>query len=139
MELQQIKKDLEFLQDNEVVIYGSFVSNQITPRSDIDIALVTRQHDLLVNKQMGLGVIGRANPLYDIRVFELLPLHIQINIIQHHVVLFGEEVELSEYFYFYRKLWNDVKQRIAENQFQNSKELRESILTAKKRRMKNLF
>ena len=132
MELQQIMKDLEFLQDHDVVIYGSFVSNEMTPRSDIDIALITRQHDLSVNKQTSLDVIGRANPLYDIRVFELLPLHIQINIIKHHIVLFGDEIELSEYFYFYRKLWNDVEQRIVENQFQNSKELRTAILKSKK-------
>lgn len=124
-------KDLEFLQDYDVVIHGSFVSNQMTPRSDIDIALITRQHDLLANKQTSLDVIGHANPLYDIRIFELLPLHVQINVINHHVVLFGDEIELSEYFYFYRKLWNDVKQRIAENQFQNSKELRAAILNVK--------
>ncbi len=75
--------------------------------------------------------MGRFNPLYDIRVFEMLPLHIQINIIKNHLVLFGDELELSEYFYFYRKLWNDVKQRIAENQFQDSKEMRKIILQAK--------
>ena len=135
MELRQIRKDLEFLQHHDVVIHGSFISNQMTPRSDIDIAIITRQHDLSVNNQVNLDVIGRANSRYDIRVFEILPLHIQINIIKHHMVLFGDEIDLSEYFYFYRKLWDDVKQRIAENQFQNSKELKETILIAKKRRM----
>ena len=131
IDLQQIQTDLNFLDRYEIIIYGSYVSNQMTPRSDIDIAIITRDPDPSINSRIQLDIMGQFNPLYDIRVFEMLPLHIQINIIKNHLVLFGDELELSEYFYFYRKLWNDVKQRIAENQFQDSKEMRKIILQAK--------
>jgi len=44
---------------------------------------------------------------------------------KNYKVLFGDEVEISEYFYFYRKLWADSKHRIFDNQFKNLKEQKE--------------
>lgn len=55
------------------------------------------------------------NP-YDVKIFELLPLRIKMSIIKDHIVVYGNELELSEYFYHYRKLWMDSKHRII-NQF----------------------
>ncbi|MFX1519351.1 MAG: hypothetical protein ACFFCD_05475 [Promethearchaeota archaeon] len=66
--------------------------------------------------------IGKTPPIYDIRVFELLPLHIKPAIIEKCVVLFGDPLEISEYFYFYRKLWKDMKCRYEHNQYENYKE-----------------
>ncbi|MFO7967269.1 MAG: hypothetical protein R6U44_06695 [Archaeoglobaceae archaeon] len=37
---------------------------------------------------------------------------------------YGNKVDLSEYFYFYRKLWKDMKHRIIDNQFKDIEERR---------------
>ena len=56
-----------------------------------------------------------------------LPLYIQINIIKNFNcnVLYGDVLELSEYFYNFRKLWKDMEHRIKENTFSS---VREKIL-----------
>jgi len=51
-----------------------------------------------------------------------LPLYIQIDIIKNHKVVYGNELELSEYFYQFRKLWKDMEYRIKENQFSTVRE-----------------
>ncbi|WP_290723454.1 hypothetical protein [Archaeoglobus sp.] len=30
-----------------------------------------------------------------------------------YIVLFGDELEISEYFYYWRKIWDNVKHRIS--------------------------
>lgn len=73
------------------------------------------------------GLLGRAPPVYDIRIFELLPLQIKISVIENYEVIFGNHLDLSEYFYIFRKLWNDTKHRIEENRFGSAKEQIEII------------
>jgi hypothetical protein len=41
----------------------------------------------------------------------LLPLYIKIEIIQNHLLIFGNPYELGEYFYLFRKLWKDQEHR----------------------------
>lgn len=49
---------------------------------------------------------------YDIRFFEELPLYIQINVIENNKILFAKDIyELYEYFYYFRKLWEDQAMR----------------------------
>ncbi|MDK2988166.1 MAG: uncharacterized protein PWQ47_1304, partial [Methanothermococcus sp.] len=68
---------------------------------------------------------------YDLKIFEELPLYIQINIIKNFKgnVIYGDELELSEYFYKFRKLWRDMEHRIKENTFSS---VREKILLRRK-------
>ncbi len=48
----------------------------------------------------------------DVKVFEELPLHIQVSIIHHHELLLSKNTsDLYEYFYMYRKRWKDQKHR----------------------------
>ncbi|MBU4373097.1 MAG: nucleotidyltransferase domain-containing protein [Euryarchaeota archaeon] len=63
--VKEIKTDLSFVKDYEVVVFGSYAGKRADKRSDIDI---------------------------------------------------------SEYFYEFRKLWNDMKYRFMENQFQSVRE-----------------
>ncbi len=53
-----------------------------------------------------------APAVYDIRVFELLPLKIKASVMGNYIVLYGKLPEISEYFYHYRKLWDDCKHRV---------------------------
>ncbi len=56
--------------------------------------------------------IGKTKPIYDIRIFELLTLKLKASVMSDYLVIYGDELEISEYFYYYRKLWNDQKHRI---------------------------
>lgn len=51
-------------------------------------------------------------PVYDIRVFELLPLKVKVTALSDYEILFGDEPSISEYFYRFRKQWEDQKRRI---------------------------
>jgi hypothetical protein len=60
--------------------------------------------------------------LYDLRVFELLPLKVKATLMSDYLVLFGDELEISEYFYDYRREWDDQKYRILDGYFKSYKE-----------------
>ncbi len=47
---------------------------------------------------------------------------IQIEIIKNHRMIYDDKLELSEYFYRFRKLWKDMEHRVKENQFKSIKE-----------------
>ncbi|MFO8018547.1 MAG: nucleotidyltransferase domain-containing protein [Promethearchaeia archaeon] len=116
----KIKQDLQELGDKyEVVVYGSHISGGTRPNSDIDIALITRVHDEQKNIKIWKNIISYNLQPYDIKIFELLPLRIKMSIIHDYEVIFGELLEISEYFYKYRKIWEDCKHRIFANQFQS--------------------
>jgi len=51
-----------------------------------------------------------------------MPLTIKISIINNYKVILRNSPDISEYFYFYRKLWNDQKHGIEENEFKSYEE-----------------
>ncbi|KCZ71809.1 nucleotidyltransferase family protein [Candidatus Methanoperedens nitroreducens] len=120
--LQDIRTDLSFMKDHEVVVFGSYASKRADKRSDIDIAVITREKDRNRCMEIWKEILGKAPATYDIKIFELLPLHIKASLIQNYEVVFGNRLDISEYFYNFRKLWNDMKYRFKENQFQSTKE-----------------
>lgn len=122
MNSEQIKKDLSFLKNYEVILYGSYVSGEFRDGSDIDIAVITRTKDDNKNLELLKSFIGKARPIYDIRIFELLPLKLKASAMSCYSVLFGDVLEISEYFYEYRKQWDDQKHRIMNGYFKSYKE-----------------
>lgn len=116
----ELKRDFAFIKDEVrgVLLFGSAVKGELNKRSDIDIALVTPK-----TKSVLLKVFARLGQKYDVKIFEDLPLLIKMDIIKHHLVIFGDDVELSYYFYRFRKEWNDVEHRIRNNQFNSVREL----------------
>ena len=115
--LRTIKSDLAPLQHFWVVVYGSYTTMSYTSRSDLDIAVLTRISDPAKNKKKWSDLLGKFSQEYDIKVFELLPLEVKANIIKNYEVVFGDQLDISEYFYHFRKLWDDSKHRYYENQF----------------------
>jgi len=117
-ELRKIKKKLKFLEEKyEVVVYGSYVEGGIRPDSDIDVGVLSHETNKDQNIKLQKGLLGKFPLKYDIRVFELLPIYIQISIIENYKVIFGDPLEISEYFYSFQKKWVDCKHRVLSNQF----------------------
>ena len=116
--IEKLKEDFEEFKDRVfgILLYGSYAKDEYTKRSDIDISLVG------VDKDTYMEILGKLGNKYDIKIFEELPLYIKIDIIKNHKVIFGDELELSEYFYKFRKIWRDTEKRIRENQFKSVRE-----------------
>ena len=120
MMLSDLKSDFEFIKDEVegVLLFGSAAKGELTTRSDIDIALVRPS-----TRRVLFSVFERVGGKYDIKIFEDLPLHIKMDIINNHQVIIGNEVELSYYFYRYRKEWKDMEHRVLSNQFKSVRQM----------------
>ena len=115
------------------ILFGSALTqNFISERSDIDIAVITQKNDKNANVSIWESILGQNPQNYDIKIFELLPLYIQIDIVENNLVVFGNSLEISEYFYYYRKLWKDMTIRINNNQFDSIQEKSDRINIRKK-------
>ncbi|MBS7251677.1 MAG: nucleotidyltransferase domain-containing protein [Candidatus Freyarchaeota archaeon] len=130
--MEEIRSDLKALSGLWVVVYGSWPRGEATPRSDIDVAVITRTEDKAANLKTMKNLLGKTPSGYDVRIFESFPLHIKAEVMSNYVVVFGDPLEISEYFYYYRRLWKDVEQRYKDNQFTSYKEVLQGI---KRRKM----
>lgn len=112
MNLEDIRRDLDFLSDREVLLFGTYVSGEFGPRSDIDVAIITRLKDRGAMMSIRIDAAGEAPDKYDIQVFEQLPMIIKGSILENFQVLFGDPLEIGEYLYLFRKFWKDFSYRI---------------------------
>ena len=114
--IKKLRKELASLEKRKeilaVLLFGSQLHEElITNRSDIDICVVAPDAKKPVDLQLELYSIVR-NEKYDIKVFELLPLYLKMEIIRDHEIIFTRNrLDLYEYFYFYRKIWKDQEYR----------------------------
>ena len=121
--LNEIKKDLKKLDEFWVVVYGSFLSDYYIPhKSDIDIAIITQKREKESNISIWKNTWGAFSVSFDIKIFELLPLSIKMEVIENYQVIFGNLLEISEYFYQYRAIWKDMVHRIESNRFKSIQE-----------------
>lgn len=108
---QRIVKDLSSLpvEIPGIYLYGSFVNGMADERSDIDICLVAGNNQDPAGLQ---SLVWRniGSEKYDIRIFELLPLYLQIRILATGILLSSPDpAALSEYVYQYWKRWDDQR------------------------------
>lgn len=121
--LNRIKKDLKKLDKYSVVIYGSYITDYYIPhKSDIDIAIITQKKDKESNISIWKSFWGEFPDVYDIKIFELLSLTLKMEVIENYQVVFGDPLEISEYFYHYRSIWKDMIHRIESNRFTSIQE-----------------
>ncbi len=113
------EKDFEIFKDDAlgILLFGSRARLEDVERSDIDICIVRPVSDRVLT-----GIDRMFGGKYDIKVFENLPLYIQIEIIHGHRILYGDEAQLSEYFHRFRRLWDDMALRVKYNQFRSARE-----------------
>ncbi len=112
MDIENIRRDLAFLADHEALLFGSAARGDYGPRSDIDVAIITRTQDPDTNHEVRLRALSQAPEGYDIHVFELLPIIVVGEILKDYVVLFGNPPDIGMYLYHYRKLWGDYRHRL---------------------------
>jgi hypothetical protein len=113
----QIKHDFQDVANDPrvqgVLLYGSQLTRYKTSRSDIDICIVVPGQDLPTMYSFVMNSVEANLDQYDIRFFEELPLHVQGNIIENGKVIYArDEPGLYEYFFQFRKLWEDQKWRL---------------------------
>ena len=114
--LDQIHDDFSYVIEKKdilgILVYGSYSKNNNTNRSDIDICIVAPNEDLHQLISFVLQNINVDANKYDIRLFNELPLYIKIHIIEDGILVYSHnELDLYEFFYIYRKLWEDQKHR----------------------------
>ena len=114
--LEQIYTDFSIIiQKKEILgilLYGSYLMDKETNRSDIDICIIAPNEDIHQLISFILQKVNVISKKYDVRVFQELPLFIKIHVIENgELVYSANELDLYEYFYLYRKLWNDQKHR----------------------------
>jgi len=94
-----------------VLLYGSQATGEAGPRSDIDLCIVAPT----ISDQSSLWrrfVSHLKDSRYDVRIFELMPLFLKAAVIEQGVVVYCEdEPGLYEYFYPFRRDWQDQKHR----------------------------
>jgi len=114
--LDQIYNDFSYVIEKKdilgILLYGSYSKSQNTNRSDIDICIVAPNEDIHQLISFILQNINVDANKYDIRLFNELPLYIKIHIIEDGILIYSSnELDLYEFFYIYRKLWEDQKHR----------------------------
>ena len=118
--ITECKIDFEFLKEDSrilaVLLFGSQASSDNTSRSDTDICIIAPNIQDVKNRALffkkiyvNVNVFGKC---YDVWQFEELALYLKMEVIRNHEVIYCKDLpELHEYFYFFRKLWNDQKYR----------------------------
>ena len=95
-----------------ILLFGSFTKDKNTNKSDIDICIVAPNEEKQQLLSFVLQNINVQAKKYDVRFFYELPLYIKINIIEEGVLIYSlNKLDLYEFFYIYRKLWDDQKHR----------------------------
>ncbi len=112
MTIDKIRNDLKYLSNKEVILFGSYVTADYGPRSDIDVCIITRFTDRAKMMKIRIEASGKAPDEYDIQVLESLPIIIIGQLLENYEVLFGDPLEIGMYLYKYRKLWNDYQFRL---------------------------
>ena len=110
-EIKTLKKELIKIKEIfAIMLYGSYAKNEQNVRSDIDICLVlkTNNKEKIKKVYKETLILSGKSEKYDIKIFESLPLKIKFEVISAGKIIYAKNIpELQEYFYFYRKLWND--------------------------------
>jgi len=115
--VKKIRSDFNFLKEkikegeiHSILVYGSYAKGDYTSNSDIDICLVAPKSKTIKKQARLLKLVWQntSSDKYDVRIFEAMPIHIKMEIIKDHIVVLTKDLsELSYYFYFFRKLWQD--------------------------------
>lgn len=109
---RRVKRDFGSLADGVmgVLLYGSAVREDYHEGSDIDVCIVFPSVEKIGFSRKLLSEV--RDERYDVRLFELMPLYLKMDVIENGEVVYARDIyELYEYFYPFRRLWDDQKHR----------------------------
>jgi len=89
--LEVIREDKNFSRIKEIWLFGSMVKNEMTYRSDVDIAVLFDKRNLTEATEFRIRVGGRVDDKIDIQVFGALPEKIKKSILKSHKVLYKRD------------------------------------------------
>ncbi len=107
--LERIERDFAGFRDIAlaVILFGSFARGEETERSDVDVCIVVGKRERIKevwDRILESGLTGR----YDVKIFELLPLKLKVEVIRDGKIVFcRDRDELDYLFWKFRKIWND--------------------------------
>lgn len=85
-----IEKIKEFPEVIAIVLFGSCAKDEAKEISDIDIAVIVRNPDKLIEGEIG----SMYSKKFDVVLFHRLPLHIQFEVLKHGKMLFCRDEEM---------------------------------------------
>ncbi len=116
--IAELKTNFKFILSDDRIsglfLFGSWAEGSQYQKSDIDLCfvIVNRKEVLEVYHSIMEHAENYRNQ-YDIRFFEELPFLIKIEIINKGIPILANDVNaVYEYFFRYRKLWEDQQFRI---------------------------
>ena len=115
-----LKNEFEFIrcEVEGVILYGSKAKGSADERSDVDICIVRPQNRNVLGR-----IYSKLGDKYDIKIFEDLPLYLKLDVIGNYKVILGSEPDISYYFYGFRKLGQDMRNRMLANRFNSVREM----------------
>ena len=116
--IEELKENFQFiLADDRILglfLFGSHAEGSSTPLSDIDLCFIVPNTKIFLpiyNSLMSHAENYRDS--YDIRFFEEFPLPLQMEIITKGIPVLAKDVNaVYEYFFYYRRLWEENQFRI---------------------------
>ncbi|PWR70480.1 nucleotidyltransferase domain-containing protein [Methanospirillum stamsii] len=96
--LKTLKTTPDFRHVRFVMLYGSVAEGTNDQNSDIDIAISTDLANLDAEK-FRIYILGRVSDIFDVHIFEHLPLFVQINVFKGEVLYMTNEDEVYDIAY----------------------------------------
>ncbi|TFG26778.1 nucleotidyltransferase domain-containing protein [Candidatus Thorarchaeota archaeon] len=124
MKLETVREQLSGLSKLDVLLFGSYVTGDYRPSSDIDIAILAHTEKSEEMIELKMNLLGEIPYGYDISIFEALPTIIKSGVLENYIVLFGDPLEISEYL---RKFWKESQDYKFRFELPSIKEIRENI------------
>jgi len=113
MDREQVEADFNQLRDDDrveaVLLFGSHVTGRAHERSDIDICIVAPDTEPIEIMRTVWRNPDLSRDRYDVHTFEEFGLKMKHQVMENHEIIWCRDTyKLQEYFYHYRKLWNDT-------------------------------
>lgn len=114
----ELKTNFKFILSDDRIsglfLFGSWAEGSQYQKSDIDLCfVVVNRKEILEIYHTIMEHAENYRNQYDIRFFEELPFLIKIEIINKGIPILANDVNaVYEYFFRYRKLWEDQQFRI---------------------------
>jgi len=89
--LEVIKRDKDFRKIREIWLFGSMVTNEMSIRSDVDIAVLFDEINITEATEFRIRIGGRVHDKIDTQVFSALPEKIKKSILKSHKVLYKRD------------------------------------------------